>query len=173
MRNPTIFNIYFLNVLCVSWMQLQNLLFFLEPVTSLVPRRTTNCSHSRRAAPRLFLEDFLALVDQKPLVIDNNAISNKRNVLIRWITTLETQQILFFCDAMHLCTRRRCRNACVSRTLSKHKFLCQFGTNWGIYCFNRLQLPSTLMGHPPERWWIFPLKELEQIWSVKYWQNTP
>ncbi len=121
MRNPTIFNIYFLNVLRVSWVQLQNLLFFLEPVTSLVPRRTTNCSHSRRAAPCLFLEDFLALVDQKPLVIDNNAISNKRNVLIQWITTLEIQQILFFCvcDAMHSGICRRCKNGCVSRTTQK------------------------------------------------------
>ncbi len=33
----------FINVLCVSGTQLQNLLFFHEPVTSLVPGRTTNC----------------------------------------------------------------------------------------------------------------------------------
>ncbi len=40
--NPTIFS---LNVLGVSGTQLQNLLYFLEPVMSLVPGRTTNCLH--------------------------------------------------------------------------------------------------------------------------------
>ncbi len=34
---------FFLNVFCVSGTQLQNLLFLLEPVMSLVTGRTTNC----------------------------------------------------------------------------------------------------------------------------------
>ncbi len=35
--------VFFFSALCVSETQLQNLLFFLEPVMSLVPGRTTNC----------------------------------------------------------------------------------------------------------------------------------
>ncbi len=35
------------------------------------------------------------------------------------ITTLETQQVLFFCDAMHPGTCRHCKNGCVSRTAQK------------------------------------------------------
>ncbi len=37
--------------------------------------------------------------------------------------------------------------------LGKFSFLCQYSTNWGIYCCNWLQFPSTLTGHPHEKWW--------------------
>ncbi len=93
--NPT----GFFNVLCVSGMQLQNLFFFLEPVTSLVPGRTTNC---------LPLAPCTLWWTKKPLVIENYAILNKRNVPVWLITTLEVQQVLFFCDAMHPGTCRCC-----------------------------------------------------------------
>ncbi len=49
-------------------------------------------------APSLFLKEFQALSDQKTLVIENYIISNKTNVLTRWITTVATCQVLFFCD---------------------------------------------------------------------------
>ncbi len=38
------------------------------------------------------------LADQKPLIIENYTIINKRNVLTRGITTSVTQQVLLFCD---------------------------------------------------------------------------
>ncbi len=38
---------------------------------------------------------------------------------MRLITTLETQQVLFFCDVMHPGTCRHCKNACVSETTQK------------------------------------------------------
>ncbi len=41
--------------------------------------------------------------------------------------------------------------------IKKCSFLCQYSTNWEIYCINWLQLPSTLTGHPHEKWQIFPL----------------
>ncbi len=64
-------------------------------------------------------ENFLALVDQKPLIIKKYAKLNKREVAIWWITTLETRQVLFFCDAMHPGTYGHCRNSSVSRTTQK------------------------------------------------------
>ncbi len=82
-------NIFFLDVLCVSGTQLQNLLFFLEPVTSLVAERSTKCLP---LVPRQRHVCF-----EKTLVTESYA----RNVLMGRITTLETQQVLFFCDAMH------------------------------------------------------------------------
>ncbi len=120
--NMNLHNILF-NVLCVSGTQLQNLL--LEAVTLLLPGRTTNCFSPRtpgKPAPCLLGEDFLAPVDQKPLVIENYTISNKRNVSMRQVTTLETRQELFFCDAMHPGTCRHCKNSRVSRTTHKTQF---------------------------------------------------
>ncbi len=156
---PNKFFFQIINVLCASGMQLQILLFFLEPVTSLFAGRTTNCLllAPQASQPCLFWKDFLALVDQKPLVIENYATLNKRNVPMWQITTLETWQVLFFCDAMHPGTCRHCKNGCWAGQLRKLSFLCQYSTNWGIYCFSWLQLPSTLIGHPHEKWWIFPL----------------
>ncbi len=86
-------------------MQFQNLLFFQGPVKSLVSGRTTNCLPLivpftlQVSQCHVSFDDFRALVNQKPLVIEN----------------------------------------------------------WGIYCFNWMQLPSTLIGHPHEKWRIFPL----------------
>ncbi len=54
------------------------------------------------ATPCLLWEEFEALAHQKPLIIENFAILNKRNISMRWIITLETGQVLFFCDyCMH------------------------------------------------------------------------
>ncbi len=36
---------------------------------------------------------------------------------------------------------------CERNKLRKLSFLCQYSTNWGSYCFNYLQLPSTLNIH--------------------------
>ncbi len=58
-RNPTII---FFNVVYVSGTQLQNLLFFLEPVTSQTVCPSHFCTPGK-PAPRLFWGDFLALVD--------------------------------------------------------------------------------------------------------------
>ncbi len=66
--------------------------------------------------PCLFWEDLLALADQKPLIIENYAICNERNVHMQRITTLETQQVLLFCDEMHSGTCKHYKNGCVSRT---------------------------------------------------------
>ncbi len=45
------------------------------------------------ASAILLLEEFLALDDQKALIIENYAVFNKRKVLRRRIRTLETRQI--------------------------------------------------------------------------------
>ncbi len=65
-------------------------------------RRTTSQSCLPRLSPRtpgepvpcLFWEEFQAR--QNPLVIENNAISNKRNVPTRQITNLETRKCCLF-----------------------------------------------------------------------------
>ncbi len=100
--------------------------------------------------PCLFWEDFMALVDQKPLIVESLAILNKRNVLMRQILPWRPSR-----DAMHPGTCRHCKNS--FGQLRKLSFLCQYSTNWGIYGFNWLQLPSILTLHPHETWWIFPL----------------
>ncbi len=48
--------------------------------------------------PCLLWEEFQALADQKPFLIKNCAILNKRNNLMWQIAPLVTQQVLFFCD---------------------------------------------------------------------------
>ncbi len=50
-------------------------------------------------------------------------ILKKRTVPIWQITTLETWQVLFFCDAMRPGTCRHCKNGCVSRTNSEKSAL--------------------------------------------------
>ncbi len=42
------------------------------------------------ATPHLFLEEFQTLGYQKPLITENYAILNKRQVATAWITTLAT-----------------------------------------------------------------------------------
>ncbi len=59
------------------------------------------------------------------------------------------------CILVHVATAR---TAVWARQLRKLSFLCQYGTNWGIYCFNWLQLSSTMIGHPHEQWWSSPLR---------------
>ncbi len=72
-------------------------------------------SHSRQAAPCFLWEEFQALANQKPFVIENYAVLNKRHVLMQSIATMETWQVLFACDAMHPGTCRHGKNCCVSR----------------------------------------------------------
>ncbi len=67
-------------------------------------------------APCLFWEDFLALADQRLFAVENYAILNKRHFPTQRIITLETRQVMFFCDAMHPGTCRHCENGCLSRT---------------------------------------------------------
>ncbi len=81
---------------------------------------------------------------------------------MRQTTTLETRQGMFFffvmqCILAHIGTARTAVRAAQLRKLSS---LCQYCTNWGIYCFKRLQLTSTLIEHPHEKWWISPLKRV-------------
>ncbi len=74
--------------------------------------------------PAPSLRGISGTTEQKPLVTENYAILNKRNVLRQWIKTLETRQVLFFCDAMHPGTCRHCTLGCMSRTTQKtHLFL--------------------------------------------------
>ncbi len=49
-----------------------------------------------KPVPCLFGEESQALVDQKPFVIENCTILNKRNVSMQLITTSVTQKVLFF-----------------------------------------------------------------------------
>ncbi len=88
----------------------------------------------------------------KTLVTENYTILNKRNVHMQWITTLETWQVMFFWDAIHPGTCCTASTAVWAGQLRKLSFLCQYTTNWGIYCFKWLKLPSH------EKWWIFPLR---------------
>ncbi len=159
---------FFSNVLCVSAIQLQNLLFSLKPVVSLVPGRTTNClpltfPHTLQASECMFVLRGLS---------DSGGPKSprywKQNVSIQRITSLETRQILFFvmqCILVHVEPAR----------MKKLSFLCQYSTNWGINCLNWLQLPLTLIGHPHEKWRIFLLNELCTYLSmhicIHVWQS--
>ncbi len=94
----------------------------------------------------------------KPLAIENDSILNKWNVLMWQTTTLETEQVQFFvmhCILVHVGTSRMALSA---GRLRKSNFLCWYSTNRGIYCFNWLQLPSTLIENPHKKWWMFPLR---------------
>ncbi len=55
-------------------------------------------SESLIASPPILCEELPALVDQKPLVIENYAILYKRQFATTWITTLATRQVRFLCD---------------------------------------------------------------------------
>ncbi len=74
--------------------------------------------------------DFLALVDQKPIVIENYAILSKRNIQMRWTATLEARQVLFYfvtqCILVHVGTAK---TAVWAGQLRKLSFLCQYSTN--------------------------------------------
>ncbi len=48
--------------------------------------------------PCLLWEEFQTFATQKPFVTENYETLNKRNIPVWWITTLATQQGLFFCD---------------------------------------------------------------------------
>ncbi len=69
-----------------------------QPVTMVVQTNVTSVSHCRVlvyvASILLFYEEFQVPADQKLLVIENCAILNKRNVPVRWRTTLATWQVL-------------------------------------------------------------------------------
>ncbi len=133
MWNPRYLFIFFY-VLCVSGTWLQCLLFFQKP-------GTTNCLPFafpvtlQASECHVCFEDFLALVDQKPLIIENYATLNKRNVPMQWITTLETWQVLFFVMQCILVNVGTARWAVWAGQLRKLSFLCQYSTNWGTYCF--------------------------------------
>ncbi len=58
-----------------------------------------------------------------------------------------------FCDAMHPGTCRHCKNDCVSRTTQKTWL--SLSTQQKLR--NLFFLPSTLLGHPHKKSWIFHL----------------
>ncbi len=128
MWNPSIF---FSNVLCVSATQLQKLLFFLEPVMSLDPRKNYKLFTLHTPAepvPYLFQEDFVALVDQKPIVIKTYAMSNKKcydamDNNLGDLTSSGFFCLFVFCSLFvvkcFLVHEGNCRNSCVSRTNQK------------------------------------------------------
>ncbi len=77
------------------------------------------------------------------------------------ITALETQQVLFFSDAMHPGRCRHCKNGCVSRTNSENSDFSVNITQSEEFIasvdYSYHQHRSDIW-HPHEKWWIFPLR---------------
>ncbi len=81
------------------------------------------------------------------------------------ITTLQTRQVLFLCAWFYKCILAHvgtARTSVWAGQLRKLSFLCQYSTNWGLYCLNWLELPPKLIGCPNEKWRIFPLTKTHQ-----------
>ncbi len=163
MWNPTIyiFIYLFFDVLCVSWRHIQNLSFFLEPVMSLELRTVYSSSfpsHSRRASAMFVLRGFYG--SGRPKTPHNWKLHNIKLKKCSDATDNnlgDLASIVFFvmqCILVHVGTAEM---AVWAGQLRKLSFICRYSTNWGIHCFNWLQWPSTLIRHPHEKWWTFPL----------------
>ncbi len=102
-------------------------------------------------APCWFWENFLALADQKSLVIENYAILNKRNIPLQQITTFEKSRsresaVFSWCNASwymkalqgRLCEQDYSENSVFSVNKAQTEdFIISINYN----------LPSTLFGH--------------------------
>ncbi len=97
MWNPTVISSVSLRcsfkISCSSRNQWRH--WFSEELQSVYP--SSFSSHSSSSSC-LFWEEVQSPADQKPCIIENYVTLNKRNVPMRWITTMETWQVQFFSD---------------------------------------------------------------------------